>query len=155
MSEVRAPLFDRLVDLDPKLRRELKPRRTLDRGELRKSVRRELVRLLNTRCPLPARRLEGRERTVIDYGIPDFGSFSPRNQADRERLARVIAETIESYEPRLHRVRVELSPSAAQVGRLEGLIHADLVVDDVAEPISFPTLFQNESGAFELGDDLE
>ncbi len=150
MSDVRTPLFDRLVDLDPKLRRELRPRRTLDRGELRESVRRELGRLLNTRCPLSARQLEGRERTVIDYGIPDFGSFSPRNPADRVYLARIIAETIESFEPRLKQVKIVLSPSETQTGSLEGRIEAMLVVDEVVEPISFPTIFQNESGEFEI-----
>jgi type VI secretion system lysozyme-like protein len=139
-----------LVDLDPRLRRELRPRRALDRNELRESVRRELGRLLNTRCPIPARLLKGRQRTVIDYGIPDFGNFSPRNPADRQRLARLVTEAIECYEPRLQQVRVELSPSAAKTGRLEGWIEAILVVDEVAEPISFPTIFQNESGEFEI-----
>src|SRR6266852_2309925 len=87
--EVRMPLFDRLVDRDPRLAREERPLRTLDRGGLYESVRRELERLLNTRCPFPAHQLGGHERSVIDYGIPDFAGFSARSFADREQLAEV------------------------------------------------------------------
>ena len=69
--EVRTLLFDRLVDRDPKLRHEVRPMRTLDRRGLKESVRRDLELLLNTRCPLPAHRIPPRDRSVVDYGIPD------------------------------------------------------------------------------------
>ena len=91
--EVRMPLFDRLVDRDPRLPHELRPTRTLDRRGLRESVRRELEQLFNTRCPFPAHRLPIRERSVIDYGVPDFSVFSPRSYDDRVHLAELLRRT--------------------------------------------------------------
>lgn len=140
MSEVRAPLFDRLTDREPGSRRELRPRKTLDRAGLRESVRRELGRLFDTRCPLPADDLRGRERTVIDYGLPDVSVLAPENHADRLRLAAILREAIVAYEPRLAEVRVTVDRPAPEPGRRQALrarIDAVLVVDDVPESVSF------------------
>jgi type VI secretion system protein ImpF len=145
--EVRAPLFDRLVDRDLRLRRELRPMRTLDRRGLRESVRRELEQLFNTRCPVPAHRLAGRERTVIDYGIPDFSTFSPRSHDDCKRLERVLREAIEVYEPRLANVRVYIEPvKDGEPFALSAEVRADIIIDRVAEPVSFLTLMHLKDG---------
>ena len=138
--EVRAPLFDRLIDREPDGRRELGARKTLDRAGLRESVRRELGRLFNTRSPLPVDDLRGRERTVIEYGLPDLSVLAPENHADRLRLAAILREAIEAYEPRLADVRVTVAEPAPAPGRRQALrarIDAVLVVDDVAESVSF------------------
>lgn len=148
--EVRMPLFDRLVDRDPRLRHELRPMRTLDRRGLRESVRRELEQLLNTRCPFPAHRLPIRERTVIDYGIPDFSNYSARKFEDRQRLADVLARTIAVYEPRLIDVRVELEPVAGDDFTLHGVIEARMLTDNVAEPVSFETTLGLKEGTVEV-----
>lgn len=140
MPEVRAPLFDRLIDRDPGVQREPRPFRTLDRRGLRESVRRELERLFNTRSSLPADRLRDRERTVVEYGVPDLSVLAPGRQEDRQRLAAVLRETIEAYEPRLSDVRVtvdEPSPEPARGQALTARIDAVLVVEEVHEPISF------------------
>src|SRR6266571_3278353 len=131
--EVRTPLFDRLVDRDPFLRREVRPMRTLDRRGLKESVRRELEQLFNTRCPVPAHRLTIRERSVIDYGIPDFSTFSARRFEDRARLADVLRRAIEAFEPRLANVRVRIELVTGDDMTLAGSIEADLMVDNVSE----------------------
>jgi type VI secretion system protein ImpF len=145
--EVRTPLFDRLVDHDPRLGREERPLRTLDRGGLYESVRRELERLLNTRCPFPAHRLGGRERSVIDYGIPDFAGLSARSFADRERLAEVLRQAVAAFEPRLSEVRVRLEPVPGDDLALAGRIEALLRVGALPEPVSFVTVLQLKDGA--------
>ena len=134
------PLFDRLVDRDPRLRHEMRPMRTLDRRGLRESVRRELEQLFNTRCPIPAHRLPIRERSVIDYGVPDFSVFSPRSYDDRVRLAELLRRAIEAFEPRLIDVQVSLEPHPGNDLSLLGLIEANLLTDMVAEPVSFETV---------------
>jgi type VI secretion system protein ImpF len=144
--EVRTPLFDRLVDRDPRLRREVRPLRTLDRRGLRESVRRELELLFNTRCPFPAHRLAGRERSVIDYGIPDFSTFSPRSFADRERLADLLRRAVEAFEPRLADVRVHVEPLPGEDLALCGRIEAVLLADPVPEPVSFETVLLMREG---------
>src|SRR5579864_6435199 len=104
-SGARALLFDRLVDLEPQTQKEIRPLRVLDKKGLKDSVRRELGRLLNTRRPIPlAPHLE--ERTVINYGIPDFSSLSPHSDNDRKRLEFWMQEAIKNFEPRLVNVKV-------------------------------------------------
>ena len=148
--EVRTPLFDRLVDRDPRLRREVRPMRTLDRRGLKESVRRELELLFNTRCPFPAHRLTGRERSVIDYGIPDFSLFSARSFEDRERLAELLRCAVEAFEPRLADVRVHVEPVSGDDLALAASIAALLLVDSVPEPVLFETVLQMREGRVEV-----
>lgn len=144
--EVRAPLFDRLVDRDPRQQRELRPQRTLGRAGLRESVRQELVRLLNTRCPIPAHRLGGRERSVVDYGVPDFSGLSARSYEDRGRLAETLRQAVVAFEPRLAEVRVRLEPVPGDDLTLAGRIEALLRTGAVPEPVSFMTVLQIKEG---------
>lgn len=160
--EVRMPLFDRLVDRDRFLRRELVQMRTIDRGVLKESVRRELEQLFNTRCPIPAHLLASRTRTVIDYGVPDFSTISARNVADRARLAAMLRSAIEAYEPRIANVRVEVRLFSAsdrvtdlQIeriadGTLLAVVHGDLVVDGVPEAVLFTTALHMNEGSVEV-----
>jgi type VI secretion system lysozyme-like protein len=148
--EVRTPLFDRLVDRDPFLRREVRPMRTLDRRGLKESVRRELEQLFNTRCPIPTHRLRLRERSVIDYGIPDFSTFSPRRFDDRTRLADVLRRAIEAFEPRLASVRVHVDAVGGDDMALVAVIEADLIVENVTEPVSFETVLQLKEGTADV-----
>lgn len=141
--EVRTPLFDRLVDHDPTLRRELRPMRTLGRSGLKESVRRELEMLLNTRTSLPAGRLLLRERSVIDYGVPDCSMFSPRSFEDRARLADIIRRAIAAYEPRLADVRVTVELAPGDELAMSVRIEAMLVTGSVPEPVSFDTVLQS------------
>jgi type VI secretion system protein ImpF len=141
--EVRTPLFDRLVDHDPTLRRELRPMRTLDRGRLKESVRRELELLLNTRASLPAGRLSLRDRSVIDYGVPDFGFFSPRSFDDRTRMADLIRRAIVIYEPRLTDVRVFVDLAPGDELAVSVRIEAKLRTGTMPEPVSFDTVLQS------------
>lgn len=137
-KEFRAPLFDRLVQ--PGGRRPAPRHDTLDRAGLRESVRRELEQLFDTRCSLPAEALRGRERTVIEYGLPDLSVLAPARHADRVRLAAILREAIEAYEPRLADVRVTVAAPAPEPGRRQALrarIDAVLVIDDVPESVSF------------------
>ena len=144
---VRAPLFDRLTDLDPKSAAEPRPLRTLDRRGLRESVRRELERLLNTRSSLPVDRLEEREEwTVLEYGIPDLSAFTAADPEDQKRLAAWVTRAVAAFEPRLRDVRavferLDTSGRLAEI-RIEGL----LTVDEVSEPVAFPTLLTVKSG---------
>ena len=122
--------------------------RTLDRRGLKESVRRELEQLFNTRCPIPSHRLRLRERSVIDYGIPDFSNFSPRRFEDRARLADVLRRAIEAFEPRLANVRVHVDGGDDMT--LVGIIEADLVVENVTEPVSFETVLQLKEGSVDV-----
>ena len=143
----RAPLFDRLVDLDPSSHEESRPLRVQSLSGLKESVRQEVGWLLNTRCPIPANFLQARERTVIDYGVPDVSLFFPRNPADQERLAAILSRAIAAFEPRLQQVRVTVEEITKNERALWVRVDAGLVVESVIEPVSFQVLIQSRSGA--------
>ncbi len=146
----RASLIDRLVDNDPKTRKEARPLRTLSKEELKESVRRELGWLLNTRTSIPAHEYDDRDLTVIDYGMPDFGSYSPAHVADQIILGKRIARTISAFEPRLQDVKVTVEPEMANERTLRVIIDAVLVSDMLREPVSFLTVLQDGAGLLEV-----
>jgi type VI secretion system protein ImpF len=158
----RALLFERLVDEEPDQKEEEQPFRVLSKKKLWESVYRELGRLLNTRCPTPLPLISEEERTVINYGIPDFTSLSPQSSVDRQLIAQIIGQTITAYEPRLRNVRVNVEDFDEHERTLQIAVNADLVTDTViemhsypessssAEPVSFPIVLNNKTGMLEV-----
>jgi type VI secretion system protein ImpF len=157
----RALLFERLVDEEPN-RKEEQPFRVLSKRKLWESVRRELGQLLNTRCPVLLPLIGEEERTVINYGIPDFTALSPHSSVDRQLIAAIIGQTITAYEPRLRNVRVSVENFDEHERTLRITVDADLITDSViemhsypessssAEPVSFPIILNNRSGVLEV-----
>jgi|SRR3954469_4643590 type VI secretion system protein ImpF len=146
--KVRRPLFDRLVneepwdpDVDPARRpdgdREFRPLRTLDREGLKESMRRELELLFNTRGPAPAHRIPIRDWSVIDYGLPDLGTFSAQNPDHRKELGEIMRRAAMLFEPRLHDIRIRLVPEPRRDVSLGAEIDAMVLVDGVSQPMSF------------------
>ncbi len=146
----KALLFDRLVDVPPDVDERERPLRILNREQLKASVRRELERLLNTRCSIPLHQLSEEERSVVNYGIPDFSSLSPHSADDHALIGSVVAQTITAFEPRLRQVRVEVEPASESSLRL--YISADLVVGVFNEPVSFPLTLNSKLGTVEMND---
>jgi len=140
----RASLLERLIDLHPASPEEFPPLRVLDLAALKESVRSELERVLNTRCA--AHRLEGQALTILDYGVPDISALRPQNAGDRQRLTQLLAQTVAAFEPRLHQVRIRVEPVEAQPYALWVRIDANLVIEHIDEPVSFPVFIQSKSG---------
>ena len=151
IAGARALLFDRLVDIGDGHEVE-QPLRILNQKQLKDSVRRELERLLNTRCSIPLHQIGDEERSVINYGIPDFSSLSPHNADDHALIASIVAQTITAFEPRLRQVRVEVGPVFSAESALWLNISAELVVGLYSEPVSFPVTLNNKSGSAQLHD---
>lgn len=137
-----APLFDRLIELDDETDSKPSRRRVLDLHALRRSIANELSQLLNTRT----RSDPPMTGTVLDYGLPDFSHVGPISDGERAELAQLIASKISQFEPRLQRVRVTLFSDPNQPRALTGNIEAQLLVESVSEPVSFPLLMDPEAG---------
>jgi type VI secretion system lysozyme-like protein len=117
-------------------------------GELRAAVGRDLARLLNTRSPVAWTDWSDRERTVLDYGIPDFSALHPANGDDRMRLGAMVEQCIATFEPRLRSVRVHVQPRDGSDPRTLMLrIDALLAVGDIREPVSFPVILRERGDA--------
>jgi type VI secretion system lysozyme-like protein len=157
----RALLFERLIesreDEDEPLAFGVQTKQ-----ELWKSVSRELGRLLNSRCPVPLHLIGDEERTVINYGIPDFTSLSPQSSDDRKLIASIIAQTITAFETRLRNVQVTAEYFEDDERRLHIQVEADLVTETVieirsypqysssSEPVSFPIVLHSKTGIMEI-----
>jgi type VI secretion system protein ImpF len=142
----RIPLFERLTDRQPLESAEPHPLRVHNREELRESVRREVAKLLNTRCPVRV----DRNGSVIDYGIPDFSWMSASSGENRQQLADTIARKVSAFEPRIEHVRVTLERDGTEPCRLIGAVEAVLRVESIREPICFPLLIHSKTGMAEV-----
>ena len=137
-------LLDRLVNAEPKI--------TPDR-QLKAALRRDLEFLLNTRRIVepPPESLSEVTRSLYNFGLPDFSSYSLASPKDRSRLLRALEATIALFEPRLAGVKVTAveTPSAgSRVLRfqIEGL----LLKDPAPEQVSFDTVLQLANGEYQV-----
>lgn len=127
------PLFERLVEKYPPAG---EPLRSYDVEAASESVRREVERVLNTRCTSSA--AGPRDNTVIQYGVPDFSHISVASTPDLLALSNRLSQAIQSFEPRLANVQVELQPDPKNPNGAVGHLHAKLRVRMVSEAICFP-----------------
>jgi type VI secretion system lysozyme-like protein len=141
-----APLFERLVENQPPAG---EPLRSYETAQAAESVRREVERLLNTRrSPLPPS-VSG--TTVIQYGVPDFSHLAAANTLDLLALSRVLSQAIQSFEPRLTSVRVELQADPKDPSGAMGYLYASLQIRMVSEPVCFPLHLGRNGAALVAG----
>ena len=84
-----------------------------------RSILGNLGRLFNTR--------QGSLVHVPEYGLPDITDVSRAAPTDVERLRKAIRESVERFEPRLRRVRVEQEASDSTSPYLIFLLSAEIV----------------------------
>jgi type VI secretion system protein ImpF len=154
---VTQSVLERLIDRDPANSVEPSPTRVQSVRTLKASVRRDLEWSLNTRRTPDAVGAEFPEveHSLYNFGLPDITSLSWDSSRDRARLALVIEQTLNVFEPRLKAVRVailEASPGAQHVMRFQ--IEGMLDMDPSPEHISFDTLLQLSSGEYQVKGDL-
>ncbi len=138
----KATLFDRLEAGESSMLSEAS---RIDEGiALRRSVAYELRNLLNTRLPPGRWESISEPQTVIDYGIPDFSSLSAASDTDRRFMAEVITRKITAFEPRLSQVRLQLQPDTTDQASLLGSIEANLMIESLVQPVSFPLSISTE-----------
>jgi type VI secretion system protein ImpF len=144
-------ILDRLLDDNPGQARD--PLRTSGflLRELKKSVRRDLENLLNTRyrCRDIPTHLEELETSLLNYGIPDFTGAVFANEDDRKDLRRIIERIIRRFEPRFKEVTVHLDTKPTSNDRvirfrIDALLHAD----PAPEPVVFDSQLEPSSNLF-------
>jgi type VI secretion system lysozyme-like protein len=138
----RALLFDRLEAGESSTSSE--PYRVDEWSALRQSVAYEIQNLLNTRLPPGQWEAISEPQTVIDYGIPDFSSLSAASDTDRRTMCEVIARKITAFEPRLSQVRLQLQPDPVNQVSLLGSVEANLIMQSLVQPVSFPLSISTE-----------
>jgi len=146
-------ILDRLLDENPGERQDPPRSSRFVLRELKKSVRRDLENLLNTRFrarPVPGY-LDELEASLVNYGIPDFTGASFANEDDRKELRRIIERTIRRFEPRFKEVTVHLdSKSGSQDRVIRFRIDALLHADPAPEPVVFDSQLEPSSNLFNV-----
>jgi type VI secretion system protein ImpF len=138
----QSSLLDRLIDQEPDKSRDASMSPAESLAALRRSVRRDLEALLNTRrrwrsWPDTYTHLA---RSPLGYGIADFSSGAFNNPRERERLRYELEEAIRLFEPRLTRLRVRiLDPKDPLEATLRLRIEGLLCVEPAPDPIAFDT----------------
>jgi type VI secretion system protein ImpF len=136
-------LIDRLIDDEPDRMRDPSRSQAETLDALRRSVRRDLEALLNTRRRWRSWPEGYTELNLspLGYGISDFSSGAFNDPRRREWLRSEVEQTIRRFEPRLVRLRVTLLESKDELEatlhlRIEGLLRTEPAPD----PIAFDTV---------------
>lgn len=154
MARVRAQqpvlpsLLDRLLDDAPEDRHEPPKATTQLLADFKGGVRRDLENLLNTRLyrQQAIEPYSELARSVVNYGLPDFSTVLMGSAEHREEFRRIIQDTITRFEPRLKRVRVDVTQNEEDRDRTLYLrITALLLV----EPDPVPLLFDSRLRALD------
>lgn len=154
---VTQSVIERLIDGEPGVGMDTPPTRAQSVRQMKASLRRDLVWLLNTRRRPDAVGSEFREleRSVFNYGLPDVTSLSWSSAQDRVRLARMLEETLRTFEPRIDRPKVTPLDSASGAQHvLRFQIEGMLLMDPSPEFISFDTVLQLSSGEYQVKGDV-
>jgi type VI secretion system protein ImpF len=154
---VTQSVLERLIDRDPANSTEPLPTRAASVRQLKASLRRDLEWLLNSRRTPEAvgKEFQELEQSLYNFGLPDATTLSRDSLRDRNKLARMIEDTLRTFEPRLSQIQVvavESANSTQHVMRFQ--IEAMLDMDPSPEPISFDTLLQLSSGEYQVKGDL-
>ena len=152
-QQLTPSLLDRLLDDEPGNQREAVKQRHQVLREMKRSVRRDLENLLNTRgrCVSWPPNLEELETSLVNYGIPDFTGIRFASANTQDELRSILEAVIRRFEPRFSKVRVELITNADSLDRtLRFRIDAMLHAEPVVEPVVFDTMLKTSTGDFEV-----
>jgi type VI secretion system protein ImpF len=142
-------LLDRLLDDDPGTRQEPPHARSQSLSQLKQSVRRDLENLLNTRARFlqPPEHLGELRRSLVEYGLEDFGGKNLASAAERERFCRDIEAVIRQNEPRLEEIHVSSGGDGEPIDRtFRFTIHARLRLEPIPEPVVFDSRVNPATG---------
>lgn len=155
-SLVSSSLLDRLMDDHPETAVEAQSEMLYDVSKYKQAVARDLESLLNTRCtcvsdeemePFPLTK-----NSMLLFGIIDLSSLSLLNPEDRLYLKDSIRKTIERYEPRLTKIRVNLEISKEFNQMLKFRVDALLRVHPSRPPVTFDAMLQLSSNTYHVKD---
>jgi len=111
-------LLDRLIDLEPEHVVEGAVDEEEALTEYKVHLLRDLEHLLNTTQPIFVSHgdHDAMADNIVGYGLADMATEDFSSDAVRDRLRRIVAETIKRHEPRLHDVSVQADESPTSKG---------------------------------------
>ena len=147
-KKLRPSILDRLFDDEPHNQVEIKLEHHQVLKQLRRSIRRDLESLLNTRFHLiqPSSDLVEVEKSLFNYGLPDLATVNIMDVERRKKFITHLEGTLKSYEPRFKSVRVSFIENADSIDRtlrfrIDTVIYADplpevVVYDSILDSVT-------------------
>ena len=131
--------LDRLLDDAPDDAHEMADDEDTAFRRLKQGLRRDLEGLLNGRRPYSTwlGRTPELADSVLGFGLPDLSTEDFGAPAVRERIRRMIATCIRTYETRLSRVEVELDGGGPTSTGIRFRISASMRVDMIDEQVVY------------------
>jgi len=146
-------VLDRLLDESSGLSHAGAPGKTQQLLELRNAVRRDLEALLNSHrfCRSPPEDSEQLDRSLLQYGAPDFFAVNAGSAAAREEFRRSLEEAIRRFEPRFKQVSVKLVDDGVSADRtMRFHIDALMYADPAPDAVSFDSLLDPSIHSFSV-----
>ncbi len=140
---LRPSILNRLIDYEPEISGESVQHRLPDFEQMKRTVVKDLERLLNTKSqilPVPSSCTETGSSLFV-YGLKDFTSQNPKSPSTRHQLSRDMERAITKFEPRLRNVTVRIDTPALGERDIQLRITGLLVLDPITEPVTFDTIY--------------
>lgn len=156
-KKLRPSILDRLIDLHPEQADIAERDQYQQLRELRQSVRRDLLNLLNTRIRIvkPDDEYEELKISLLNYGLPDLATINISDSMKRKAFVEQLESLLMEFEPRFKSVSVNYLENADELDRtlrfrIDATLYADpapevVVFDSVLEPVT-RTVNVEESG---------
>lgn len=152
-KKLRPSVLDRLLDNDPnQLDNPEKDQHQLLK-ELRNSVRRDLINLLNTRIRIikPEEEYEELNLSLLNYGLPDLATINISNTMKRKSFTEDLEALLIEFEPRFKSVSVNYLENMDSLDRtLKFRIDATLYADPSPEVVIFDSVLDPVSGTVKV-----
>lgn len=144
-KKLRASILDRLFDDEPHNINDHDIGHHQFINQLKKTIRRDLENLLNTRFFItkPADIYTEIDTSLLNYGLPDLATVNIIDIDKRNEFTRKLEQTLREYEPRFKSVKVSYLDNTDSTDRtlrfrIDGTIYADpspevVVFDSVLE----------------------
>jgi len=147
-KKLRPSILDRLLDNEPHIQTEADKGRDQKLAQMRKSVRRDLETLLNTRCRVmqPPDEFEQLEDSLLNYGLPDLATVNVLNQQKKIEFTQELENLLKNFEPRFKSVKVKFTDNKDATDRtirfrIDATLYADpypeiVIFDSILEPVT-------------------
>ena len=147
-KKLRPSILDRLFDDEPDNKTEIDPGQHQKLKQLRRSVRRDLESLMNTRFRVmePGEEYVELDKSLLNYGLPDLATINITDLEKRKEFTLKMEKILKEFEPRFKDVNVSYLDNKDNTDRtlrfrIDATLYADpspevVVFDSILEPVT-------------------
>lgn len=144
-KKLRPSILDRLFDDEPDNQTEIDPGQHQKLKQLRRSVRRDLESLMNTRFRVmePGEEYIELDKSLLNYGLPDLATINITDLEKRKEFTSKMEKILKEFEPRFKDVNVSYLDNKDNTDRtLRFRIDATLYADPSPEVVIFDSILE-------------